>query len=394
MQKVIPVGLLSAAFAFSITARAQSNSTPGMNPRTQDTTGAPSMVPENTTNSATRVQDASTSAASTQVSTEAPTGATTSSYQISPDAAAKAFTAQVTTHECNIPFGNGEVDANRVLLNTCVTGFKNSEVKFISIAAGASPGGSLRANKRVSDKRAEMLRAELTRMYPNARIEAHGIGVQAVTGRSARIVAVTAPTAEMAAAEFSKISTSVADTQPTTTTSSTSPSLDTSAVPAPDTTDLNKVNLDASTKLGSDKSDRENWMRLALRGANDRYYDDDKYYGSAGLELAYVRSKTLIPSVRGELGATGSAMLDNDSKNSFRGYNTHAFVGPAFAYNGFVVGARALGGGIWEEQRKFRADGGGEGRLGFESPNGLSIFAGAGRTNKLARYGVDLGMIF
>ena len=390
MQKLISVGLMSAAFAFSIAARAQTNSSPSVNPSLQEAPTGTTM-PSDSTNSTAPMQDSTQTqapdASSAATTPEAPT--TAGAMNVTPDAAAKALSTQVTTHECNIPFDNGAVDANRDLVNNCVSGFQNNEVKFISITAGASPGGSLRANKVVSDKRAEMLRMELARMYPDARIEAHGIGVQPVTGRSAKIVAVTAPSVEMAAAEFAKISTATAETPPEST-ASVEPSVD----PSADTTDLGRVNLDASTQLGADKSDRENWFRLALRGANDRYYDDDKYYGSAGLELAYVRSKTMIPSVRGELGATASAMLDNDYENSFRGYNAHAFAGPAFAYNGFVIGARALGGGVWEEERKFRGDGGGEGRIGFESPNGISVFAAAGRTNKLARYGIDLGMIF
>lgn len=335
MQKTLSVGLTSAFFAVSLVARAETNSS--------------------------RV------------------------YNIAPDVAAKAVASQVLTQECNISFPMGRTEGSDSLVSQCVKGLQGHDVKFISITAAASPGGKLRSNQILSQRRAEHIRMEMARLYPQAKIVAHGIGVQPTMGRSAHVVVVTAPTAEMASADFSKLSHEVV-VPPTV--------VQVPVVQNPEPTDLNKVNLDSTTKFGNDKLDRENWMRLALRGANDKYYDDDKYYGSAGLELAYVRSKTFIPSARGELGATASAMLNNDYKNSFRGYNAHAFVGPGFAYNGFVIGARALGGGVWEEDRKFRADGGGEGRLGYESPNGLSIFAAAGRTNKLARYGVDLGMIF
>ena len=358
MKKLISVSLLSAAFSMSAGAFAQTAETPN-------------------------VSEPNAEAANSAVSAN-------EKYVVSPQAVAKALTESVKKHECNIPFENGDEDFNRDLLTACVAAVQKQDMKFISVTAGASPVGSLRSNKKLSEQRAETLRAELTRLFPGTQIEARGVGVQASTGRTAHLVFVTAPTAETAAADIVKMSSPLSAEMPV---PQTAP-VEVAVNPPVESPDLNKVNLDSSAKLGADRTDRQNWLRVAVRGANDRYQEDNKYYGSAGADLSYVRLQTFVPSIRGEVGATGSMMFDDQYKNSFRGYNAHAFVGPAFAVKGFVIGGRALGGGVWDEQRKFRVDGGGEGRLGYEAGNGISIFAGAGRTQKLTRYGMDLGMVF
>ena len=357
MQKLLSVGLMSVAISSSA-AFAQNT----IAPKTTDT--------------------------STKTSTEN----TSDKVVVVPSVAGKAVTGQVKRFECNVPFENGKTDVNPEVIKTCVSSLQNMDVKYVSIVGAASPGGRLAKNKTMSEQRAQSVRAEIVKLYPSAQVDARGVGVQSTQGRSAHVVFVTAPTAELAAAEIVKSSTSLASEMP-------APALvpepaPVVVAPKPETPDMNKVNLDTSTKLGSDRTDRENWLRVAVRGAGDRYMEDNKYYSSAGAELSYVRLKTFVPSVRGELGGTGSMMFDENYKNNFRGYNAHAFVGPGIAVHGFVLGARGLGGGVWDKENKFRVDGGGEGRLGYEADNGLSIFAGAGRTQHLTRYGIDMGMVF
>jgi hypothetical protein len=132
-------------------------------------------------------------------------------------------------------------------------------------------------------------------------------------------------------------------------------------------------------------------MRIGARLGRDRYMSREKNYFAAGAEVGMVSNLftgTMARPMRGEFGIVGVAMNDQDPINAAA---VHAFAGPAARISSGVVGARLLVGGVWDSTEKWRADGGGEMRFGYEQ-NDVSIFAGVGRTNRTTRVGIDLGL--
>jgi hypothetical protein len=116
----------------------------------------------------------------------------------------------------------------------------------------------------------------------------------------------------------------------------------------------------------------------------------DESFPVIGLEVAYVRPNTGMQNLRTEMGATAASMSKGDKL--MQQASAHALLGAGFNLSGIIVGARALGGGVWDEENKWRDDFGGEGRLGFENKT-LSVFAGVGRTQKTSRFGLDVGIL-
>ncbi len=277
-----------------------------------------------------------------------------------------AFAVDPQTVSCTVEFELDSANFNAQELNDCMGKINQDNLKLLHIVTSATPPGSTEHNSALTEARASKIKTDLAARFPNVQIMTVGAGESAKLGKTAQILAVEImeqPQQAQAPVEVVPEPSQGASVTAVTTTLTATP---------------------------------ERAARIAARVGRDRYNapigEMEKNFVSAGAEIAWLPQVTASPfgaPMRGEVGLTGSAMND---ENWVDAAAVHGFAGPAIRMDTFVVGARALVGGTWDRTSKWRPDGGGELRLGYEG-NDLSIFAGVGQTTQVTRVGIDLGVL-
>jgi len=291
--------------------------------------------------------------------------------------------ANVNTSECDISFNSGASSADTAAVQSCVSQLDKSQVKYISVMGVASPDGPATKNQQLSQMRAASVAEQLKREFPNARVTSMGIGEQPNMDPSARVTIVSVDDA--AAQAQASVPLTPAPVDP----------LATQPLPGEQNAadDLGRVSLGEGVE--TEGAVRMNTARIAARLAQDDFDAADDLLPFYGLEVAYVGRLPGATGLRWEAGAVGGVMAEETDEAD--GYQAHGLLGVGYAFNNFVIGARGLGGAIWDDRpgtrRDAQEDFGGEARIGFEKDR-WSVFAGAGATENLStRLGIDLGIL-
>lgn len=297
--------------------------------------------------------------------------------------------ARTETHECSIKYAKNSIIAAEAEFNRCLSAVESrkADVEYFQIVAGTGIAGKHQANLKRAEQRIDFLKKKLSADFPNARLDSINVGPNRQLGDSVRLsyVALT-PEAKAAMAEASSPVTTE-ERRLHTTAGAGSESGEPQIEPPKEATDLPRVSAAPAVKA---EVLRENFARIAVRMGQDADRDRNESFPAIGLEVAYVRPNTGMENLRTEIGGTAVSMSKGEDLS--KQASAHVLLGAGYNLNGVIVGARALGGGVWDEDNKWRDDFGGEGRLGFENKS-YSIFAGVGRTQKTARFGLDLGMM-
>jgi hypothetical protein len=301
-----------------------------------------------------------------------------------------AFAATRTeTRECTLKFSKNETTLPQKQVDDCLSAFANrkDDVDHVQIIAGTRLGGAHKTSMKRSTARIDNLRKKLTADFPNARIDSVNAGPSRELGEVLRLTIISlSPETKAAMAEESTPVTTE-ERRLHTTAGAGSETGEPQIEPQKEAGDLPRVSVEPVVKA---EGVRENFGRVAARLGQDSNRDLDESFPVIGLEVAYVRPNTGMQNLRTEMGATAASMSKGDKL--MQQASAHALLGAGFNLSGIIVGARALGGGVWDEENKWRDDFGGEGRLGFENKT-LSVFAGVGRTQKTSRFGLDVGIL-
>lgn len=384
MRMIISASLLSAALAVSQAAQAQSSdpaSTPA-SPDSQSAESASGMQPADSQLPAgEKSMDPNKQMhGGTHGSTMGSTGGTQGDMGQQQ--------AGTNTSECDIGFRSGQTSADTSSVQTCLSQVDKASVKYINVLGVASPVGSESLNMRLSQQRAASVAEQLKREFPNAQVSSMGIGEQPNMEPSAKVTLVSVAGAETAQAGADDAAAGAAGAD-------VAAGDGTTALPGQETAtdDLGRVSLGEGVE--TEGAVRMNTARIAARVAQDDFDPVDEVLPFYGLEIAYVGRMPGATGVRWEAGAVGGVLAEQGDEAD--GYEAHGLLGAGYAFNNFVVGARALGGAVWNDRpgtsREAQEDFGGEARIGFEKDR-WSIFAGAGATQEqTARLGIDLGVL-
>jgi hypothetical protein len=311
-------------------------------------------------------------------------------------AATEAFAAaaqRTEAHECKLKYSKKEVSVPSKELDACLSAFMNrkDDVEQLNLVAGTLAAGKHQANVKRAGQRLANLKTKLSSEFPNARIETLNVGPSKEIGESVRLT-VIAVTREVKAAmteeKDERIPVTTEERRLHTSAGVGTESSEPQIEPQKEARELPRVSV-APTSVKAEMP-RENFGRVAARLGQDSDRDLDESFPAIGLEVAYVRPNTGVPNLRTEMGGTAASMSKGD--NLMKQASAHALLGAGWNMSGIIIGARALGGGVWDEENKWRDDFGGEGRLGFENKT-VSIFAGVGRTQKTSRFGLDVGIL-
>jgi len=280
--------------------------------------------------------------------------------------APKAFAQAPSTVTCQVEFEYDSTNYSQQELMSCVDRMNRENLKLLHVLASSSPEGTTEYNTKLADERASKIKSDLSSRFPNLEVLALGAGESSSLGKTAQILAVQMKDQPPAQA----------------------------AAPAP-VVEAQPPVASVTTVTTTLTSPTERNARVAARAGRDRYrpvVGQDGNFVAAGAEVAWLPQTDFSPfgtAVRGEIGVSGSALNDEGWVDAA---GVHAFAGPGYRISSAVIGARALIGGTWDRASKWRADGGGELRLGYEGDD-LSIFAGVGQTTRLTKVGIDLGVL-
>lgn len=296
------------------------------------------------------------------------------------------------THECTLKYKVNETAVPMKEFNECVAKIVNrkDDVEFFHLSASTQLKGVYKTLVKNADLRLENLRKLLSADFPKARIDMLNVGPNARLGNTIRLKSVVAIPEKAAVMEEGSSPVTTEERPLHTTAGAGKESGDVQIEESrqqPQAAELPRVSLEPTVKA---EGVRENFGRVAARLGQDADRDSDESFPAIGLEAAYVRPNTAVQNLRTEIGGTAVSM----SKGSelMKRASAHVVLGAGYNISGVVLGARALGGGVWDSERKWRDDYGGEGRLGFENKT-VSIFAGVGRTQKTSRFGLDVGLM-
>lgn len=296
--------------------------------------------------------------------------------------------ARTESLECTLKYKKNESTVPMKDFKSCAERFseRKADLQFFQILASSSAGGAASKRLKLVENRIENLKKLLTADYPGIRIDAINAGSSAQLGDVVRMTSVLALPEEVSALEEG-VSPVTTEERPLHTTAGAGKQTGDVQIDESKPEELPRVSI--APVVGAEVV-RENYGRVAARLGQDAIRDLDENFPAIGLELAYVRPNTGTPHLRTEMGGTAASM--SKGNDLMKRASAHVLLGAGYNISGVVIGARALGGGVWDEQEKWRDDFGGEGRLGFENKN-VSIFAGVGRTDKTSRFGLDVGLI-
>lgn len=303
----------------------------------------------------------------------------------------------VTLHTCSYDFAVGSSSVNVERVRSCLESVDASQVKKITVIGSADSTGSEEFNQQLSEQRAMAADKSIRSMFPGATIETQSVGISDL-GRVAQMNLMGAAMNTLADSGTTlgpynnELNTtlqggSMTTEQPATTADT---SMQTAAIGSP--------SLGSNQAVKSPARDTTTDLRVAVRGANDRYWiRDQREYGGIGAEVSFVPK--MIPGLRSEVGVVGTAYTSSqEQEKEFDLYSAHLIAGlGVISEGGFAAGVRGLAGAAFDYDDNWdptdHVDGGGEGRIGYEK-NSLSIYAGAGRTQNFTRLGVDFGWTF
>jgi hypothetical protein len=272
--------------------------------------------------------------------------------------------SQETARECTVPFKWDSAKVNGRAVDDCVNTLRLQAAtqEPLQIVGSATPEGPTQYNQRLSERRANNLKAALVQRVPELKVEARGVGEIPQNGLIARIV-VEAPTQEsQAVAEETVVREEL-----------------TASAGTPD------VTATATQPIGG------NW-RVGPRAGMDhsRVEEKDDYF-APGLDIAYV-PQTGVQNLRVEIGAIGNVYMKGEEQEM-----SSVHFAPMVGYqasNGLIAGVRGLVGAIQSDiSDDTLDDAGAELRLGRETRT-WSAFLGAGQTENLDRIGLDIGWRF
>ncbi|MFZ9521007.1 MAG: hypothetical protein ACO3A4_11080 [Silvanigrellaceae bacterium] len=297
--------------------------------------------------------------------------------------------AHTEIRNCTLKYSSKQTVLPSKQLDDCLSVFANrkADVEHVQIIASTRLAGTHKTNLWRANARLENLRGKLTSEFPNVRIESVNAGPSRELGDTLRMTIISLTPEVKAAMADASGSVTTEDRRLHTTAGAGSETGEPQIEPQKEGGELPRVSVEPVIKS---ESMRENFGRIAARMGQDSDRDLDESFPVIGLEVAYVRPNTGMPNLRTEAGATLASMSKGDKL--MKQASAHALLGAGFNINGVILGARALGGGVWDEENKWRDDFGGEGRLGFENKT-LSVFAGVGRTQKTSRFGLDVGIL-
>lgn len=297
--------------------------------------------------------------------------------------------ARTEAHDCKLKYSKTATAYPAKELDTCLSGFMNrkDDIEYFHILASTHVSGQHKANVKRADSRIENLKKHLAKEFPNARIDSLNAGPSRQLGDSVRLsfIAVIPETKTSMTESSTPVTTE--ERRLHTTAGAASETGEPQIEARKEAGELPRVSVEPVVKA---ELPRENFARIAARLGQDANRDLDESFPAIGLEVAYVRPNTGVQNLRTEIGGTAASMSKGD--NLMKQASAHVILGAGFNMNGIILGARALGGGVWDEENKWRDDYGGEGRLGFENRT-VSIFAGVGRTQKTSRFGLDVGLM-
>jgi hypothetical protein len=263
-----------------------------------------------------------------------------------------------------VPFKWDSAQVNGPAVDDCVNTLRLQAAtqEPLQIVGSATPEGTTEYNQRLSERRANNLKAALLQRVPELNVEARGVGEIPQDGLVARIV-VEAPTQEAQEVAAETINRE---------------ELTASA-------GVSDVTATATPPIGG------NW-RVGPRAGMDhsRVEEKDDYF-APGLDIAYV-PQTGVQNLRVEIGAIGNVYLKGEDQEM-----SSVHFAPMVGYqasNGLIAGVRGLVGAVQSDiSDDTLDDAGAELRLGRETRT-WSAFLGAGQTENLDRIGLDIGWRF
>lgn len=296
----------------------------------------------------------------------------------------------VTLHTCSYDFAVGESSVNVQNVRNCLESVEASQIKKITVIGSADNTGTEEFNQQLSEERAMKASASIRSMFSGATIETQSVGISDL-GRVAQINLMGIPVNSLADSGTSSLGTTlqggnISTDEPASTEDT---SMQTAAIGSP------SLGSNQAIKFPSRATTD---LRVAVRGANDRYWvRDQREYGGIGAEVSIVPKA--FTNLRSEFGLVGSAYTSSkEQEREFDLYSAHLIAGlGVISRDGLAAGVRGLAGAAFDYDDNWdptdHVDGGGEARVGYEK-NSLSIYAGAGRTRNFTRLGVDLGWTF
>ncbi|WP_397599966.1 hypothetical protein [Silvanigrella sp.] len=281
------------------------------------------------------------------------------------------FALDTNSITCKVQFDFNKTTFNEKELKNCLDhSTNNKDIKNIEIIASASKGGSSLYNKKLTDKRSEVLNQYISKEIPNVKIASSSLGMNEEYGRSG-IIHLTAVSQKET--ETPKVGETQKEEKP---------------VEKP-IENIAKEIEPVKEEVQSNNNHNKFYSNFSLRVARDYYtYDIHAPYLATGAEdgLQYQQNNLL----RYELAAQGNVLTNVTGDHVLNLYTYYAAPGVYLTNSGFLIGIRGLAGAVTNEKGQSGRDLGGEVRAGYEY-KAFSLILDAGRTESSIRFGINIG---
>ncbi len=281
------------------------------------------------------------------------------------------FALDTNSITCKVQFDFNKTTFNEKELKNCLDhSTNNKDIKNIEIIASASKGGSSLYNKKLTDKRSEVLNQYISKEIPNVKIASSSLGMNEEYGRSG-IIHLTAVSQKET--ETPKVGETQKEEKP---------------VEKP-IENIAKEIEPVKEEVQSNNNHNKFYSNFSLRVARDYYtYDIHAPYLATGAEvgLQYQQNNLL----RYELAAQGNVLTNVTGDYVLNLYTYYAAPGVYLTNSGFLIGIRGLAGAVTNEKGQSGRDLGGEVRAGYEY-KAFSLILDAGRTESSIRFGINIG---
>ena len=273
-------------------------------------------------------------------------------------------TEKTNKYECEIEFELGKSDLKQMELEKCVKQIPEDEyIKYVQIISSANQLGTFEFNKKLSDKRLEVVHSYLKKHLKNIETKVLSIGKNSQLDKKVYVLILAAKRKNP---EVIIVEKKVVVTQKT--------------------TGESEKKLPPTPLLIKETSDIEYFIGFRL-GRDIYMHDQIEPYFAYGL-LAGINIQK-FDYLNFELGLSANH-LTNDSVLAIT--NFYGFAGANLIsgkHSGVYIGIRGLGGGVANQKEQIDADFGGEARIGYENST-FNLGFGAGRTNYTTRIGIEL----
>jgi hypothetical protein len=304
--------------------------------------------------------------------------------------------------ECIIEYSiNSSVKIkNKEEFDNCLKSLKGKNIEAIVAIGGATPSGSLKRNKQLSDERIKTTINYISHNFPNVRIKTYNVGVNDTIGKKVYLSFVINDenNNENIVDLKNKISELDVELQ------NKEALLAASEIQAIELQTANRNLLQERNQQVFDKPrnpEKNLNLRAAVRIGFDRVYHAEvmSNYLSVGSELSW---SPISAFINPELGAkfTTSISQENLFDTNLKDVtNAYGFFGINTKIMGLIAGGRVLLGKEWLvfSENNPKADyfsTGGELRLGYLFDNKISIFGSYALTEHIQMMGIELGTNF